>query len=600
MTPLLIDFESFFDSDYSVKKISTSEYVRDPRFKIHGVAVRGPFNEQAVWLTERDLSRLLISLPPEQTIIVAHHAQFDAFILREKFGYVPAQTFCTRDAARFVLQGLVDGYDLDTICSALGVPNKLKTLNEFKGKRDLTPDEFKALGEYACRDADSGWDVFQKLWPAVPEFERQAMSLHHRMFIDPVLELDVDRAIKARDMEFAENAATIAASGATIKQLRGDAFVRMLEAKGVEIKTKVTPKGHTKPALAKSDEFMKELLFHEDESIRRLAAGRIVAKGQSQGLRAQRFINAATTGDGRIPMYYNYFGAHTGRASGGNQMNVQNLKSGGELRRSIRAALGQVLGVSDSGQIECRMNGWLWGQDDLLDAFRTGRDIYCELATDIYGRPITKNDPTERFVGKTAELGLGFRMGWKKFQVTLLRGDRGAPVVRLDDSECLRTVNVYRGKRSRIANGWEVLDDAIKFLAHGSGKREFGKLVFDADQGSVLIPSGRELLYPHMQRDDNGNYFYMQGNRPVWTHGGAMDENIVQALARDVVFWQMLNISKELRVVMMTHDEVVALLEEARAQEQWTWMRDQMLVAPPWCSDLPLKAEGGFAREYSK
>ena len=91
---------------------------------------------------------------------------------------------------------------------------------------------------------------------------------------------------------------------------------------------------------------------------------------------------------------------NTGRFGGNNKMNMQNLTRGGELRLSILAAKGHAIAVADSGQIEARVNGWLWGQNDLLDAFRHKRDVYSEFATAVYGRTITKNNETERHVGK--------------------------------------------------------------------------------------------------------------------------------------------------------------------------------------------------------
>lgn len=600
MRYVLVDFETYFDAKYSLKNLSTSEYIRDPQFKVHGAAIRTASWATSRWLSGDVLTAFIRETDWANTCLVAHHAQFDGFILRETYGVVPAESFCTLDASRATLQGLVKGHGLDFVAEAVGLPRKLTTLEQFKGVRELTAEQEAQLAEYACRDAEIGWSLFELFHGQVSEVERALMSLTHRMFIDPVLRVDIDRAKAAKVKEANDNAAVIAASGATLKELRSAKFADKLIALGVEIKTKVTPKGKTAPAFAKSDQFMKDLLLHENDVVRRLAEARVVAKAANQGLRADRLINAGTTGDCTLPVYYYYFGAGTGRWSGGNRMNLQNLTAGGELRKSIVAPDGYVVGVADSGQIECRVNAWLWDETWLLDLFRAGRDPYCEFGPDVYNRTITKADPVERFVLKSMVLGLGFYMGWRRFQTFLKIGARGAPIVHMADEECERLVRVYRGKNRQIVNGWNLCKQMIEFLAYGSGAQWFGKIWVNADTQSVRLPSGREIIYPAMQEDDNGDYFYIDGGDVVFIHPGGMCENLVQAIARDIIGWQMLNISKRLRVVMMTHDEIVALLPVESAQADWEWMRDQMLIAPPWCSDIPLSAEGGFDVNYSK
>jgi len=604
MNYVLIDFETFFDKDYSVKKLSTSEYVRHAKFKVHGAAVRTASWATSQWFSGDALREFIDGTDWSQTCLVAHHAQFDGFILRECFDRIPAESFCTRDAARATFQGLIKAFDLDTLAVACGIARKLTTLSEFKGVRELSDEQEARLAEYAVRDAEIGWQLFQLLHPQVSPVERALMSLTHRMFIDPVLRVDVPRAQAAKAAEAAHNAAVIAASGATITQLRSDAaFQSLLVTKGIETQTKVTPKGHTKPAFAKSDQFMKDLLLHEDDHVRRLAEARVVAKATNQGLRAQRLIDAGTTGDCTLPVYYSYFGAGTGRWSGGNKMNLQNLVAGSELRKSVLSPLGHsdyILAVYDSGQIECRVNAWLWDEEWVLEAFRENRDLYCELASEIYGRRITKADTTERFVGKTAVLGLGFYMGWRKFQVTLKRGDRGAPIVHMTDEEAIRVVNVYRGKNRKIVAGWETCRRIIEFLAYGSGTQQFGKIWVNADTASVRLPSGREIIYPNMQQNDEGAYFYIDNGDIVFIHPGGMCENLVQAIARDIIGEQMLDINEEYRVVMMTHDEIIALIPIWIAKQAAAWIRSQMLRARAWCPDIPLAAEGGFSVCYSK
>ena len=116
-----------------------------------------------------------------------------------------------------------------------------------------------------------------------------------------------------------------------------------------------------------------------------------------------------------MPVPFKYSGAHTHRFSGDWSINLQNLPRDSELRKALRAPKGKVVVAVDTSQIEARINAMLSGQKDLVDAFREGRDVYCEFATVIYGRQITKADKVERFVGKTAVLSLGYGSGAAAF-----------------------------------------------------------------------------------------------------------------------------------------------------------------------------------------
>ena len=113
-----------------------------------------------------------------------------------------------------------------------------------------------------------------------------------------------------------------------------------------------------------------------------------------------------------MPVYLKYFGAkRTGRWSGGDKANWQNFPRSGELGKCISAPAGCQLIVCDMSQVECRILNYIAGQQDVLDAFEAGHDIYCEIASDIYGRSITPADTAERFFGKKTELSSGYGIG---------------------------------------------------------------------------------------------------------------------------------------------------------------------------------------------
>lgn len=297
---------------------------------------------------------------------------------------------------------------------------------------------------------------------------------------------------------------------------------------------------------------------------------------------------------------------NTGRLGGQNKMNMQNLTRGGELRLSIIAPKGYQVAVQDSGQIEARVNAWLWGQDDLLEAFQAAdagldRDAYCKFGDSIYGRDITKADKVERHVSKTAVLGLGYQMGAAKFQITLAKGANGGPPVYFTLDQCKAIVNTYRNKNYAIANGWDICKGIIEDMAAG---REGAHGPISWEKETVWLPNGMALKYPDLRKaiDDNGwdQWTYQSKDQRKKIYGGLLTENIVQALARIIVMWQTLQISRKYPIVMSTHDEVVTLPKTAQAQRCIDFMAKWMSTSPAWCSDLPLNCEGGFAANYSK
>ena len=319
---------------------------------------------------------------------------------------------------------------------------------------------------------------------------------------------------------------------------------------------------------------------------------------------------------------------NTGRWGGSNKMNMQNLTRGGELRLSILADKGHAMAVCDSGQIEARVNGWLWGQEDLLEAFRKSdayaaevsalpnqrrpmredeRDAYCRFGDVVYGRTIWKQDELERFIGKVCVLGLGFQMGAAKFQTTLAKGALGGPRVNFPLSQCEHIVRTYRAANYRIAEGWKICTQIIEDMALGvSGAHKCISWGGDGDgNGWVLLPNGMSLKYPNLRKARNEEkgfeeWTYQSGEMRKKIYGGLLCENLVQALARIIVAEQMLMIDKKYRCVMTTHDEVVAHPKLREAEKCYQFMYQCMTTPLWWCPDIPLAAEGGWAENYSK
>jgi len=281
--------------------------------------------------------------------------------------------------------------------------------------------------------------------------------------------------------------------------------------------------------------------------------------------------------------------------------NCQNLPRGGELRLSILAPKGYMLATVDSGQIEARVNAWLWGQEDVINAFHaadagTGRDVYCNFADRIYGRIITKADPVERQVGKVATLALGFQMGATKFQTTLANSK-----IYFELDRCKDIVTTYREVNHRIAAGWRFCDRIINDMFAGRAGHH-GPIAWEKE--TIFLPNGMRLKYPDLKKtmgdNDYPEWTYQSKDTRKKLYGGLLTENIVQALARIIVMWQMLQVDKKYRVVMTTHDEFSCVVKKSQAEKCLEFMTQWMKTPPEWCPDLPLNSEGKVDVNYSK
>jgi DNA polymerase len=243
-----------------------------------------------------------------------------------------------------------------------------------------------------------------------------------RMFTHPVLEVDnsmlVDRLDELREEKQQLLSSLMGRLNVTAPEdvravlASNKKFGELLAEHGVEPPMKQSKTtGKQTLALAKNDEGFIALLEHEDTFIQELCAVRLGTKSTLEESRIERFIDIGKRNRGRLPIPLKYYGAHTGRWSGSDKVNFQNLPSRDKKKKTLKNAVvapdGYKVINCDSSQIEARVLAWLSGQTDLVEEFKNGDDVYSLFATDIYERPITKENPVERFVGKTCILGLG-------------------------------------------------------------------------------------------------------------------------------------------------------------------------------------------------
>ena len=351
-------------------------------------------------------------------------------------------------------------------------------------------------------------------------------------------------------------------------------------------------------AMAKSDEGFKALAEHPDERVQTLVAARLGNKTTLEETRTERLIGIA--GRGTIPVPLSYYAAHTGRWGGSDKINFQNFPSRGEnagkLKKAILAPEGHVIIDCDSAQIEARVLAWFAMQDDLVEAFRKGEDVYKIMASAIYQKKREEITTAERFVGKTAILGAGYGMGGAKFQAQLK-----AVGVPISAEESSRIISTYRGAYPSIPALWKSGSTAIDAMSKGR-YAPWGNGCILIGKDKILMPNGLYQRYPNLRkvRDKDGKTQYIYDSRkgPVKLYGGKLTENICQGLARCIIGEQLIKISRKYRVVLTVHDAVACVAPKEEAQEAMEYMMECMRFVPAWAEGIPLNCEAGMGDSY--
>jgi DNA polymerase len=386
--------------------------------------------------------------------------------------------------------------------------------------------------------------------------------------------------------------------------MSSDRFAELLKALGVVPPTKISARtGKEAWAFAKTDEEFKALLEHIDPRVQALVSARLGNKTTLEETRTQRFIDISTRG--LLPVPIKYYAAHTGRWGGDDKINLQNLPSrgnnAGKLKKSIRAPDGYMMIDCDSSQIEARTVAWLAGQNDLVEAFDKGEDVYKIMASAIYGKDVEKISEGERFVGKTTILGAGYGMGSQKFQVQLKTFG-----VEIEADEANRIIQVYRKTYDQIPELWKQAQKCIEAIVDKKAF-SFGAVdvvTFDPIEGGFLLPSGLWQRYDGLERvyDTEGKVQYQYKTRKgaVKIYGGKVVENLCQAIARCVIAEQMLLIGKRYKVVLTVHDAVTCLAPKEEVIEAQLYVEECMKTRPAWAQTLPLSCESGVGKSYGE
>jgi DNA polymerase I-like protein with 3'-5' exonuclease and polymerase domains len=613
-----LDFETYYSQQFSLTKLTTEEYIRSPLFEVIGVGIKID-DGQPEWFSgnHKEIKKRLDEIDWSESALLCHNTMFDGGILSFIFNIIPAYYFDTLCMAR-AKHGVDVSGSLANLVKMYGLGQKGTEVVEALGKRrqDFTPADLRRYGDYCINDVSLTFALFNTfISDYFPQSELDLIDMTLRMYTQPVLEVNDAMLVERLEEIKQEKSSLLRGLMDTLqvgqeeevraKLASNPQFAAILKDFDVPVPMKISPTtGKETFALAKNDEGFIELLEHEDPVIQQLCAVRLGTKSTIEESRIERFIGIGARNSGRLPIPLKFYGAHTGRWAGTDSVNFQNLPSRDKkkktLKNSIMAPAGHVVINCDSSQIEARVLAWLAGQDDVTRQFAKGEDVYSIFATKIYKKPISKADPVERFVGKTCILGLGYGTGAKKLQHTLKTQPPGAD---LPEEECKRIVDLYRSSNHMITDLWRECDSALQHLSSwplGLRPYAIGKEgVIQVTASGVRLPNELFIRYPDLRLSDK-KYVYKsrRGVTSIW--GGAMVENIVQALARIIVGEQMLKIRERYRPVLTVHDAAVIVAPKEELNKAIAFITEVMSTPPSWASDLPVSCEAKFGQSYGE
>jgi len=621
MDKLFIDFETYYDDVYSLKKMSAIEYVLSPQFEALGCAFTVDGDEAPAWWVDGpDLPAAFAKIDWPNTFAIAHNSLFDMLILSLRYGVVPGFYGDTLSMARNFISHSTNSVSLASIATYYGMGEKWNTLAKTKGVNFHALKANRALHEevklYGMDDVRKCQQIYRRMmdhgFPAMSQLE--IIDWVVRMVTQPQFELDMNVLAEHLAEVKAKKQALLDAAQMEQSQVGSLMSDQQLAAKflflGVPPPTKISKTtGKEQYAFAKTDREFTAMLEHPEPMVQALVAARLGHKSTLEETRTERLMAIGRVST-MLPVPLKYSGAHTHRLSGEWQINLQNLTRGGKMRKSLRAPKGKVVVSVDASQIEARINATLSGQEDLMYLFRTGEDVYASFAQEIYHEPIYKHrHPVQRFVGKTAVLSLGYGSSPPVFQAMC----RNQGNVRLTDNEAAAIVALYRLKYPKICDNWRYANNSVlPSMASGvHGTLDWGPVA--VHKNKIVLPSGNALQYRDLRHEfvttslagaSQGSFQWIYNRGPM-THkiyGAKLVENVVQALA----FIHIAEVA--MRVKHMTegllipahqvHDELLYVVDENLAEQVRDLVVQEMSKSPVWMPTAPLAAEGNIGVTY--
>lgn len=624
---LVIDFETYYDSkEFTLKKMSMVEYVRDPRFKVFGLGyaeIHGFPGQHMVetpkWVSGADIPKFFASIDWSNTDVVAHNAKFDGLIIKQFYGVQPRRWIDTKGMSRAVWGKRLKNHSLAVIAEKYGMAPKgiMKT----DGLKELTPEQERELADYCLHDVELGAAIYVEMSKKFPASQYEMLHWTVQMLVDPKILLNVKLLEETAQSE-RDRKKTIFDDIKIDKKIFSSnvKFPELLRKEGFEVPMKPSPKKLNPdgspmliPALALGDADFLDMLEGESERLRELCEARVAAKSTLLETRSEKLAKLGASG--LWPFDVEFSGANQthrfsgGSGAGGNPQNFQRCqdpaehKKGheckGRLRRAVTAPEGYKLVVGDFAAIEFRLVAYLSKDPGLMDLIENDVDPYCDFASVYYRRTITKKDDAERRFGKEAQLGLGYGMGPKKFQMRV-KIKLGREIT---DVEAQRAVDLYRERYTRVPQLWYVLNSSIPFLTQ-EGKHLVHGVPVTFEKEAIVLPSGLPMQYPNLRKEND------EEGRPQWIYdiwekgrlqkrklyGGKVLENISQGLAGELCKEAAQQFGG--KVTGLVHDEIHLLERAIYARLTKNRLERVMSATPAWLPRIKLKAEVGIGPNW--
>jgi DNA polymerase family A len=649
LIPVYVDFESFWSVTHTLSKMTNIEYVMHPETEIISMCMKvGNQGAAMVYFGEDEIKKALSMVDWSRSMVIGHNMSgFDALILKWRFDISPKMWGCTLAMARSRYNADVGGSLAKLVAhfkeelEAMGISGvkDQSALVNTKGKhlKDFTKEEIKAMAVYNKDDTEQCAGIFKILARDFPAKELLQIDLTTRMLVDPQFEVDQGllrttlasvqeeklRSLKELTdllMSKEEQVVHVLETGSqlaefTKTQLMSAAkFGEILTKRGVEIPMKASPSNPGKmiPALSKTDEAFLALEEHEDPVVAMAVTARLEAKSTLLETRIAKFLSAAKDCWGFIPMPLRYAGAATTGRWSGEIFNPQNLpridptkpKLSDALRNSLRAPKGFTVVTSDSSGIELRVNHFLWQVQSSMALFRADpakADLYRQFAASLYQIALADVTKNQRQIGKIAHLGLGFGAGAATFQrIAKMMGG-----VDMDLDEATDVTNKWREEYDEIYQGWRTCHNALKAIHSGNEQAIDPWGLCKTGKDHIALPSGRKIWYPGLHQENVGGkseWWYGTGRNRARIYAGKIDENIVQALARDVLadvvrtMWT----KHKVRPCLLVHDEYVCIVRTEQADEVVAQLDEAMRAPTAWWPELVKWSESGTGETYGQ
>ena len=615
MKIITLDFETYYDKDYSLSKITTEEYVRDPRFEVIGVATKvddGPIH----WVsgTYKEIKAHLNTLPWDDHLLLAQNTAFDAAILNWRLNIKPVGYLDTMSMGA-AMHGLVSSVSLANLAKLYGEEDKGEQVKQYIGykRNDFSPLELEDYGNYCVHDVELCYNIFNKMMPNFPKPELRVVDLTIRMFAEPRLMLDEKllvedlmqiRADKRGALLTLMNLLGVKNESDLKKQLMSnDKFAELLKTRGVEPPTKISEKtGKEAWAFAKTDEEFTDLMDVEDPIIATLVSTRLANKSTIGETRTESYANIAARG--AYPFSLKYSGAMITHRWSGFDTNPQNLPRGSTLRKAIMAPEGFQLVVADLSNIELRLGMWLAGQHDAIQQINDGMDLYRVFASEAFNMQYDKigKDSIERFISKVCCLSLIYGTGSEKLKNTIRIQSKGKTTVSAQEADRLKSL--YRDKNTNVVDAWRAGTDILEWILHNESHTAYGFLpVLGA--GGIIKPNGLALPYPDLQvtqgiKGSEWTYELRKGRAMLRdrVYGAKVFQRTTQSLARDIMAGHTMAINSKYWVAGLVHDEVICIVPDADVEQAKADITAIMRTPPTWAPDLPLDCEVGSGKRY--